>query len=201
VTLDTNQQSGKDQGCLFVISGPSGVGKGTLVSAALAELPDLALSISATTRAPRPGDVEGVSYHFISDDAFDALIANDALLEWAEVHGNRYGTPTDKVRAALDEGRDLILEIDMQGFEQVRQRMPEACGIFIAPPSLEELKRRLEHRATESAETIERRLGAAEMEMQAQERYNAVIVNDDLDRATQELLGIIRSHHGSRTSP
>jgi guanylate kinase len=167
------------------------VGKGTLVSAALKALPDLALSISATTRAPRGNDVDGVDYHFKTDEEFDELIAHDRLLEWAEVHGNRYGTLTEEVQKKLEGGQDLILEIDTQGAEQVRSRMADMVSIFIAPPSLEELRRRLESRGTEDKASVERRLRNAELEMQTKDRYNVVIINDDLKSATQELLAVI----------
>jgi guanylate kinase len=191
VTLNLKQKTKKNQGRFFIISGPSGVGKGTLVSAAVEALPQLALSVSATTRAPRPGDEEGVSYHFKSDAEFDELVKHGGLLEWAEVHGRRYGTLSSEVRAALDEGRDLILEIDPQGCEQIKAQLPEAVAIFIAPPSLAELKKRLEGRATEDAASIERRLRTAEVEMGMQNRYNVVIVNDNQHEATQSLLEVI----------
>jgi guanylate kinase len=198
VTLDLNQKSKRNQGNLFVVSGPSGVGKGTLVFAAVKALPDVALSVSATTRAPRPGEVDGVTYHFKSDAEFDELLGHGGLLEWAEVHGRRYGTLTSEVRTALDEGRDLILEIDPQGCEQIQRQLPEAFSIFIAPPSLAELRKRLEGRATEDADSIARRLETAEVEMRMQNRYNVVIVNDNQALATQELLAILARRRGEQ---
>lgn len=196
--LAPHQKSRKPQGSLFVISGPSGVGKGTLVCAALKGASDMDLSVSATTRAPRKGEVEGVTYHFVTPQEFDELVQSNEFLEWAEVHGQRYGTLLGEVRKVLDEGRDVILEIDPQGREQVAQLIPETFSIFIAPPSLEALKQRLEYRATESPESITQRLHAAEVEMNAQDRYNVVIINDDLDKATQELLEHISNRRAER---
>lgn len=171
-----------------------------MVSAAVKALPNLALSVSATTRTPRSDDREGVTYHFKSNAEFDELVQNGGLLEWAEVHGQRYGTLTAEVQKALEAGVDLILEIDIQGDEQIKDRFPETYSIFIKPPSFAELKRRLERRATESAQSIEQRLRTAQVEMRAQDRYNAVIVNDDLDRATQEFIETIRSHCTKQSS-
>lgn len=187
----------KNQGRLFIVSGPSGAGKGTLVSALIKALPDLLLSISATTRPPRSCDSEGVSYHFKSDTEFDELIENGELLEWAEVHGNRYGTLVSEVRGALDTGKDLVLEIDPQGDEQVKRLIPETYSIFIAPPSMAELQRRLELRGTEDKAMIEERMRTAEVEMQSRGRYNAVIVNDDLAQATRELVEVVRRQRGN----
>ncbi len=160
----------------------------------LQALPDIALSISATTRAPRAGDKEGISYFFKSDAEFDAMIAQDELVEWAEIHGRRYGTPAAEIKKALNEGKDLILEIDPQGYEQVVARFPEALSVFIAPPSFEVLRERLAKRATESAEAIQKRLRTAEVELGTKDRYNAVIVNDDLATAAEELVDLIRRH-------
>ena len=165
-------------GKLFVISGPSGVGKGTLVERLRSRLPQCVLSVSATTRKPRPGEVDGVSYHFLSDEEFDRLISEDGLLEWAEFSGHRYG-------------HDVLLEIDVQGAMQVRTAAPDALLIFIAPPSRAELERRLRERGTESAEAIERRLAAAEVELSRQNAYDRVFVNDDLERTTDELVAFM----------
>lgn len=189
--LAPNQQNSKARGSLFIVSGPSGVGKGTLVAAALKALPNLALSVSATTRPPRPGDVEGVDYYFKTEEEFDQLIQNGGFVEWAEVHGRRYGTLTSEVNKALGEGKDLILEIDPQGFMQVKSHMSEVVSIFIAPPSLEELKRRLKQRGTEDDQSISQRLKTAEIEIQAKDSYNVVIINDDLEKALQELVSLI----------
>ena len=191
MTLVVDQKSSKTKGHIFVISGPSGAGKGTMVNAALKAFPHMALSVSATTRSPRPGEVEGVDYHFKTNEEFDELLSNDGLLEWAEVHGQRYGTLTDEVNKALNEGRDLVLEIDPQGYNQVRSRMSEVCSIFIVPPSLDELKRRLELRGSESKESIERRLCTALVEMKMQDSYDVVIINDELEKATNELIAVI----------
>jgi guanylate kinase len=198
VILAPDQYRTATKGQLYVISGPSGVGKGTLVAAATGALPNLALSVSATTRPPRLGDVEGVSYHFKSNAEFDQLIARGGVLEWAEVHGNRYGTLTDEVQKALDAGKDLILEIDTQGNDLVRRSIPGALSIFIAPPSLDELRSRLEYRATEDAASVERRLCTAHAELARKDDYDVVIVNDDLDRATQELLAVIERHRAGQ---
>lgn len=188
-TLPHNSTS--TTGRLFVISGPSGVGKGTLVAAAQSALPDLAFSVSATTRSPRKGEVDGIDYHFVSDDEFDQCINEGQMLEWAEVHGRRYGTYVSEVRRALDRGQDLILEIDPQGNEQVKRLVPEAYSIFIAPPSFEELRSRIERRAADGPESIEQRLSAAQVELDQQDSYNVVIVNDDLDDSIQTLVQII----------
>lgn len=191
MSLAVTKSIGKALGRLFIISGPSGVGKGTLVSAALEALPNLTQSLSVTTRPPRGDDVEGATYHFVSEAEFDSLIAQNELLEWADVHSNRYGTPLREVQKALDAGKDLVLEIDMQGKDQVKKLIPEAFSIFIAPPSLEELQNRLSKRATEDLHTIRQRLHTAELELQAKDGYNAVIVNDDLEQAAKDLIEII----------
>ena len=181
------------QGKLFIVSGPSGVGKGTLVSAAVEELPNIALCVSATTRAPRPGDIDGVMYHFVDEEKFEELASTGGLLEWAEVHGKRYGTLTEEVLAALAQGKDLILEIDTQGNDQVKSRIPSAYSIFVSPPSLDELRRRLEHRATEDAESIEKRLRTAEIELGTMDRYDYVLVNDNLDQAKREFIELLKN--------
>ena len=180
-----------DRGKLYVVSGPSGVGKGTLVSQVLPRLPRCVLSISATTRAPRPGEVDGVSYHFKSDEEFDRLIADDGLLEWATFSGHRYGTPKQAVLDELENGHDVLLEIDVQGALAVRIAFPEAVLIFIAPPSVEELARRLRGRGTESEAAIENRLATAALELSHQMDYDAVFVNDDLARCADELVAFM----------
>ena len=186
------------RGQLFVISGPSGVGKGPLVNMLLERVDGIALSISATTRPPRSGDQEGVDYYFLDDEQFDALLANDGFLEWANVHGRRYGTLLAEVERILDLGQDLILEIDTQGNEQVKKRMPQAVSIFVAPPSLAELESRLRLRATEDYAEISRRLQTAKFELQAKDRYNVVIENADLNAAAAELVRVIEDDRRAR---
>lgn len=174
---------------LTVLAGPTAVGKGT-VSATVRDLyPQIWLSVSATTRAPRPGEQDGRHYHFVSDAEFDRMIAQDDLLEWAVVHGrNRYGTPRRPVLDALDAGRPALLEIDLQGARQVRRRMPDALFVFLAPPSWEELVRRLVGRGTEDDTERERRLATARDELAAESEFDVTIVNDDVRRATDELV-------------
>lgn len=175
-----------------VVSGPTAVGKGTVVAAALARHPEIWLSTSATTRAPRPGEVDGQHYHFVSSEEFDDLIAADGLLEWALVHGtDRYGTPRAPVEAALAAGRCVLLEIELQGARQVRRNLPDAQFVFIAPPSWDELVRRLEHRGTETTSQRERRLVTARAEMAAQAEFDHVLVNDDVELAVDELIGLL----------
>lgn len=179
-------------GDVTVISGPTAVGKGTVVSALRSRHPQVWVSVSATTRAPRPGEAHGVHYLFVSDAEFDDLIANDGLLEWAEVHGRaRYGTPAAPVRAAVAAGRHVVLEIDVQGARQVRRHLPHARFVFIAPPSAAALRDRLALRGTESPEEIARRLQTAEQEMAAQAEFDHVVVNDDLGAAVDELVGLL----------
>jgi guanylate kinase len=178
-------------GRLFVITGPSGVGKGTLIHRLLERMPELELSVSATTRSPRPGEQDGVDYHFKSEEDFDRMIRDGELLEHAVYSGNRYGTPRSEVEPRLAAGRSVVLEIEVQGARQIREAMPEAVQVFIAPPSAEALRERLEGRATDRPEAIERRLAAAEQELAARSEFGYVILNDDLDRATDELVGLV----------
>lgn len=179
-------------GDVTVISGPTAVGKGTVVSALRSHYPQVWVSVSATTRSPRPGETNGVHYLFVSDAEFDELIASDGLLEWAEVHGAaRYGTPAAPVRAAVAAGRHVILEIDIQGARQVREHLPQARFVFIAPPSEEALRQRLFDRGTERLDEMERRLRTAESELAAQGEFEHVVVNDDLGRAVEELVGLL----------
>lgn len=181
------------KGSLFVISGPSGAGKGTLVERVLEERPDVWLSISATTRQPRAGEIDGAHYRFMTVDAFEKAIEQDGFIEWANVHSNYYGTPIEPIEEHMEAGDDVILEIDVQGALQVRDKFPGARLVFIAPPSFEELERRLRGRATDADDVIARRLANARGEMDAAEQYDLVIVNDDLDVATRELLEAIDS--------
>jgi guanylate kinase len=185
------------RGTLIVIAGPSGVGKGTVVQGLLARDADgLALSVSATTRAPRAGEVDGVDYSFVSDERFDAMIEAGELLEWAEIVGHRSGTPRHFVDEQRRAGRDVVLEIDVKGAEQVRDQVPDALLIFLLPPSFDELERRLRGRGTEDEQRIEERLRTARWELQQESWFDHRVVNDDLDRATEEVAAII---DGSRT--
>jgi guanylate kinase len=175
-----------------VISGPSGVGKGTVVRALLARRPDLEFSISVTTREPRPGEVDGVHYRFVTDAEFDHLIDRGALLEWARLYGgHRSGTPAPAVEEALAAGRDVLLEVDVQGAASVRDVVPDAVLVFLRPPSEEELARRLRARGTESEPELERRLAEARREMAQAGRFDHVVVNDQVERAVDEVLAII----------
>ena len=177
---------------LTVVSGPTAVGKGTVVKRLSQEHPEIFVSISATTRPPRPGEIDGVHYHFVSVDEFDALIAEDALLEWAIVHGvHRYGTPRAPVLQAVAEGRPALLEIDLQGARQVRANWPDARFVFHAPPSWEELLRRLVGRGTESAAQRERRLETARAEMAAQAEFDYVVVNGEIGQAVEDLVALV----------
>ncbi|MEG1397058.1 MAG: guanylate kinase [Raoultibacter sp.] len=181
-------------GNLLVISGPSGAGKGTLVARLLSRIPDAWVSVSVTTRAPRPGEVEGIHYFFADDATFDELVANDGLLEWAQVHDARYGTPREIVAEQVRAGKQVILEIDVQGAFQVRDKMPGAKLLFIEPPSLEELRARLCHRGTETSEVIEKRMRVAQLELSRKMEYDVQLVNDNLDQATEVLVGLVDSY-------
>lgn len=179
-------------GTLFVVSGPSGSGKTSLCAALLERCPPLRLSISATTRAPRPGERDGVNYHFLATADFEHQVEEGAFLEHARVHGNLYGTRLGDVDAMLAEGHDVLLEIDWQGAQQVGSLRPDACRIFILPPSVEELRRRLTGRGQDDAEVIRRRVAAAESEMAHAGEAEFRIVNEDFDAALAELLHIYR---------
>jgi guanylate kinase len=186
-------------GKLFVLAGPSGVGKGTIVRELVSRDPEgLSLSVSVTTRAPRPGEVDGVDYFFVDDDAFDRMIRAGELLEWAEIVGHRSGTPRGFVEDRLAAGRDVLLEIDVVGASQVRERVPGSVLIFVDPPSMEELERRLRGRGTETEERIRLRLETADWELEQREWFDHVIVNDDLERASSQVAAIIDA---SRNAP
>lgn len=180
------------RGKLFVISGPSGAGKGTLRRELFKALPELVYSVSVTTRRPRAGEVNGVDYFFISQSDFERMRDNGELLEWAEVHGNLYGTPKSFVEEKLKEGKSVVLEIDVQGALQVKRRFPEAILIFILPPSTEELASRLRGRGTETPEELEIRLKNASLEIGQRELYDYAIVNDEINRASSELIDIVK---------
>ena len=179
-------------GTLYIVAAPSGAGKTTLVRLLLEGDDQIRLSISYTTRAPRPGEADGREYHFVDVPRFKAMIANDEFLEWAEVHGNYYGTSKKWIHDQLTAGHDVLLEIDWQGAQQVRQLFPAAVGIFILPPSLEELARRLRGRGTDADEVINRRLAAAQAEMRHVGEFDYVIINNHLQEALEELRAIAR---------
>lgn len=182
-------------GNLYVVAAPSGAGKTTLVRQLLEKEPEVHLSISYTTRSPRPGEENGREYHFVTVEDFRAMIARDEFLEWAEVHGNFYGTSKKWIADQLAADNDVLLEIDWQGAQQVRKLFKDAIGIFILPPSMEELTRRLTGRGTDSVEVIARRLAAAQAEMRHVGEFDYVIINDLLDRALDDLRSIV---HASR---
>jgi guanylate kinase len=181
---------------VFVITGPSGVGKGTLISSLLERVPGLELSISATTREPREGEVDGRDYHFLAPEEFDRRIDAEDFLEFATYSGNRYGTLRSEVRRRLDQGRSVVLEIEVQGARQVRAAMRESVQVFIAPPDPASLRRRLESRGTDSLEAIDSRLEVAEQELAARGEFAHEVVNDELERAAAELEGIVRAELG-----
>lgn len=176
---------------LTVLSGPSGVGKSTVVAHMRTVHPEVWLSVSATTRKPRPGERNGVHYFFVDDEEFDKLVANGELLEWAEFAGNRYGTPRRAVLDRLEAGEPVLLEIDLQGARLVRQSMSDARLVFLAPPSWEELVRRLTGRGTEAPEVIERRLAAARIELAAEAEFDTTLVNTSVEDVARELLTLM----------
>jgi guanylate kinase len=178
---------------IFVITGPSGVGKGTLIRGLLDRVPELELSVSATTRAPRPGERDGVDYHFMTPEQFEGHAAKGDFLEHATYSGNRYGTLRSEVRRRLHDGIPVVLEIEVQGARQVRKAMPEAVAVFIAPPSLDALRARLVGRGTDSPAQVDERLLTAERELEAQQEFAHVVVNDRLERATEELAEIVQA--------
>ncbi len=182
------------RGHLFILSGPAGAGKGTLRKILFREMPDLVFSVSSTTRLIRPGEVEGKDYYFTDKDTFSELVLKDAFLEWAEVHGNFYGTRRSDVETALDLGCDMVLEIDVQGCRQVKEHMPEAVRIFITVGSLDELKHRLTGRGTETPEQLLLRLKNASIELRHANEYDHIIVNNDVDRASRELIDLVRRY-------
>jgi guanylate kinase len=178
---------------LFVITGPSGVGKGTLIRTLREQVPELGLSVSATTRAPRPGEEDGVHYRFLSDDEFERLVREGAFVEHARYSGRRYGTLRSELERRTAAGHPVVLEIEVQGARQVREALPEAIGIFIAPPSEEALRARLVGRGDTSPEDMEARLRVAREELKARDEFAHVVVNDRLEHAADELVGLVRA--------
>lgn len=183
----------EQQGNLIVISGPSATGKGTICKELLSSYKELAYSVSATTRQPREGEINGINYWFTLQEEFKRMIAQEELLEWAEVYGNYYGTPLKKVKAMLKEGKDVILEIDPQGALQVKKKFPEGVFVYIIPPSLEELEKRIHKRGTDSPESIQCRLHAAAEEIRNAHHYNYIVVNDVVARAVGKIAAIIQA--------
>ena len=176
---------------VLVITGPSGVGKGTVIRLLLDRFPRMALSISATTRRPRPGETAGVDYHYLSPEEFQERIDSDDFLEWAEYAGNRYGTLRSEVESRLERGRSVVVEIELEGARAIRRMVPEAVTIFIAPPSMAELARRLVTRATDSECEIQARLEVGEREIQAMGEFDHRVVNEDVEAASEELAGVL----------
>ncbi len=194
-TMTTMRKKSKkmNKGRLYVFSGPSGVGKDTVLSLLLSRS-ELTKSISATTRAPREGETDGVDYYFVTKEEFETLIREGGMLEYTVYAGNYYGTPKAPVEAWLSEGKDVILKIEVDGGAQIKTLMPESIGIFILPPSKEELERRLRMRGTDSEEAVQKRLAAALNELSCAERYDYRVVNDDLDLCVDEILAILKKN-------
>jgi len=184
---------GAARGRLVVLAGPSGVGKSTVVAALRPELPTLFFSVSATTRAPRPGEVEGRDYHFVSDAEFDRLIEADELLEWAEIHGglHRSGTPAAPVPRHLNAGDPVLIEVDLAGARAIKAARPDALMVFLMPPSWEDLVARLSSRGTDSPAAVERRLATAREELAASAEFDVTVVNDDLNQVVQRLVSLL----------
>jgi guanylate kinase len=182
---------------VFVITGPSGVGKGTLIRSLLQQVPELEVSVSATSRPPRPGEVDGVDYHFLTETQFDEGLAAGDFVEHASYSGHRYGTLRSELQSRVDAGVPVVLEIEIQGARQIREAMPDALQVFIAPPSLDSLKARLVGRGTNSPRDMDARMRTAREEMEAQAEFGHVVVNDRLETAVGELVSIVRSEIGT----
>jgi len=189
-------------GILIVLSGPSGTGKGTICRELLRSYSNLHYSISATTRAPRTGEIDGVNYLFLTHDKFQEMIASNDFLEWAEVYGNYYGTPRSYVMELLDSGKDVILEIDTQGAMQVKNKFPQGVFIYVVPPTLDELANRIHKRGTETMEAIKKRLGCVRNELSYVNNYNYIVVNDQVSNAVNQIEAIIGAEkcHVTRNS-
>lgn len=181
----------KGRGNLVVVSGPSAVGKGTICKELISKYPDIVYSVSATTRKPRAGEIHGKDYYFYSQDEFLKLIRENMLLEWAKVYDNYYGTPKKYVDGVLSQGKDCILEIDIQGALQIKQKMPEGVFVFIAPPSIEELERRITCRGTETPEEITKRMSQVERELSYADDYDYMVINDNVETAVSSLRAIV----------
>lgn len=187
------QQSSPTAGNVILVAAPSGAGKSSLVSALLAADPSIRLSISCTTRAPRPGEQHGREYYFVTPEEFHRMQESDELLEWAKVHGNYYGTPKRWIEQAVARGEDVILEIDWQGARQVREKVPDCVTIFILPPSRQELERRLRTRAQDNEETILRRLADSRGEIEHAHEFDYIVINQDFEQAVEDICAIVRS--------
>ena len=194
-TIETKlaTETNEGRGILFVVSSPSGGGKGTLIQRVLKQVPNLSYSVSFTTRAPRNGEVNGREYFFITPERFEEMVAANEFLEWAHVHSKLYGTSRQQVTREIAEGRDIILEVDVQGAASVRALMADSVSIFILPPSFEVLKQRLEARGTDSPEELDLRLRNAPMELKDYSAFQYVILNDDLDRAANQMTAIVHA--------
>lgn len=187
----------RNKGLLIVVSGPSGVGKGTVCKKYLEDYDNTFISVSATTRAPRPGEIDGTHYHFLKKEQFESMIAEDGFIEWACFCENYYGTPKKAVCDMLEEGKDVILEIEVQGAMKVAEQFPDAVLVFVFPPSMEELRNRLRGRQTETEEVIKKRLETAKWEISMSENYDYILVNDEVLSATRRLKNIVDSEKQS----
>ncbi len=193
LTTQAAPETTEGRGILFVVSSPSGGGKGTLIQRVLKKVPNLSYSVSFTTRAPRNGEVDGREYFFVSGEKFDQMVVANEFLEWAYVHGKQYGTAKQQVLCEVSAGRDLILEVDVQGAASVRELIPDSVSIFILPPSFEVLKRRLQARGTDSPEELDLRLRNAPVELRNYSAFEYLILNDELDRAAEQMTAIVHA--------